>query len=640
MPHSKTWRSFCAARVAELRKEIGCTKLAGMKFAGFIALLLCAGLVVLGGSVAAENIVFPDEVTLNVKAPGYGARGDGVTDDTAALQKAFTDACGKKVVYLPNGTYLIKDTLRFHCLGPMIFGQSRDGVTIKLQDNAPGFDNPRQPKPVVLTMTLTKGISADQFFRKLKHFTIDTGRNRGAIGVRMYSNNEGILQHVRLVGNGVARTGIELGWMDQNGPMLIRDCMVDGFDTGISTGAWINSQTVSGVILTNCRTYGLEVAMQVFSCERVDIHMTPGTNSAVHAHFGCMLSLIDSTLTGNSTAGAIRNEGGNLFLRDIKTSGFGSGISGSNNTVVVSSASISEYSSGGTKKLFPDSRTNSLRLPVRQTPELPWEADTNQWLSVAAFGAKFGDNQDDTAAFQQAIEAAAAAGKTVVYIPTSTGGDPNWYNLNGTVTVHGSVRTIQGLNFSRVIGKGKFLVRDDVSHPVEFTGIYGFGGEPPEFENESAQPLIVRNSEGRVVASSAADVFVEDVAGTVRITHPKAHVWARQLNPESRGLNVANQGGTLWILGLKTENYGIKIDTTDGGRTELIGAHAYTGFGNGAKDSLFRIKDSTATFANVRAITFSAEGYTNMVTEIRAGETQTLPRGKGWSSWTLYSGAK
>jgi len=466
---------------------------------------------------------------------------------------------------------------------------------------------------------------------------VDTGDNPGAIGVRMYSNNEGILQQVRVKGNGAGRIGIDLGWMDQNGPMLVRDCIVDGFDTGIATTRWINSQTLCSVVLTNCRTYGLEVAMQVLTCENLDIHLTSIGKNAVFVRNGCMFSMINSVLRGAAGTGAINNDGGNLFLRAVTTTGFSSAVCDKAGAPVVPGPNITEYSSGGVKKLFEQSSDRSLGLPVKETPDLGWESDTNNWLSVADFGAKYGDNQDDTAAFQRAVDAAAAAGKTVVYIPTVSGRDPNWYNLDGTVTVYGSVKCIMGLSFSRVIGQGKFLLRSDMNHPVEFNGIYGFGGAPPYFQNDSVQPMIVRNSEGRVLANSSADVFLEDVAGSIEINNPKAHVWCRQLNPESSGINALNNGGTLWILGYKTENYGIKIDTLAGGRSELIGAHVYTGFGRGDKTTLFRIKDSSATFAGVREITFSGVGYTNSVTEVRGSDALTLPRGKTWGSWTLYS---
>ncbi|EEF26644.1 conserved hypothetical protein, partial [Ricinus communis] len=42
-------------------------------------------------------------------ARGFGAKGDGVSDDTAALQKAIDS---RRVVYLPLGLYVVNDTLR------------------------------------------------------------------------------------------------------------------------------------------------------------------------------------------------------------------------------------------------------------------------------------------------------------------------------------------------------------------------------------------------------------------------------------------------------------------------------------------------------------------------------------------------
>lgn len=49
----------------------------------------------------------------NVKDPAYGAKGDGVADDTSAIQAAI-DVCGAAgggVVYLPEGSYKISSTL-------------------------------------------------------------------------------------------------------------------------------------------------------------------------------------------------------------------------------------------------------------------------------------------------------------------------------------------------------------------------------------------------------------------------------------------------------------------------------------------------------------------------------------------------
>ncbi len=113
--------------------------------------LLCLALLMLlrGTNVAwAQGIVYPTSANvLNVK--DYGAIGDGKADDTLALQRALdAGGNGHRIIYLPTGTYLISDTLRWPAPAKHLVmqGQSREGSIICLRDEAPGFGDRNTPR--------------------------------------------------------------------------------------------------------------------------------------------------------------------------------------------------------------------------------------------------------------------------------------------------------------------------------------------------------------------------------------------------------------------------------------------------------------------------------------------------------------
>lgn len=71
------------------------------------------------GGGPGDDIPQPQELTGYLSAADYGAVGDGVTDDTPALEALFADAFEKKQpIYIPEGIYLIRRPLTI---------QERDG---------------------------------------------------------------------------------------------------------------------------------------------------------------------------------------------------------------------------------------------------------------------------------------------------------------------------------------------------------------------------------------------------------------------------------------------------------------------------------------------------------------------------------
>jgi len=119
-----------------------------------------------------------DMGAVNVK--DYGAKGDGKTDDTQALQRALNQK--NRFVYLPAGTYLVSDTLEWGKPQKRRFlqGAGRNQTVIRLQDRASGFENPDQPQPVVTTF---EGKSTGQAFRNaIYDLTVDVGSGNPGSG--------------------------------------------------------------------------------------------------------------------------------------------------------------------------------------------------------------------------------------------------------------------------------------------------------------------------------------------------------------------------------------------------------------------------------------------------------------------------
>lgn len=79
-----------------------------------------------------------DESTESLDVTTYGAAGDGVTDDTAAIQATIdaVEANGGGQVFLPVGTYLISDTLTIDTSNVALIGEVAGATVIKAADGA------------------------------------------------------------------------------------------------------------------------------------------------------------------------------------------------------------------------------------------------------------------------------------------------------------------------------------------------------------------------------------------------------------------------------------------------------------------------------------------------------------------------
>lgn len=567
----------------------------------------------ISATVPTTGVFFPSDAGV-INIMSYGAIPNDGVDDTAAIQRALNEnPSGNRIFYFPDGVYDVSNTLRYAGTEKrnILQGQSRDGTIIRLRDNA-GLNG---------SVIATGSPPAQRFRNSIRNLTINTGRgNPGASGISFIANNQGTLSDVTIISQDRQGTvGLDLG-IDENGPALIQNVRVAGFDIGIRTWNPTASLTLEHIQLENQNRYGWQNFNQtVFARDlqsRNEVttiwNMPDGRNS---------ITLLDSRFEGVGAAAnlpAIHNQRG-MYIRNLTTSGYNLSIlqddRGRGNPSQPSGYVGEWIARGEFATLFP-SPAHSLNLEIRDTPDVPWDQLTN-WVSPIAYGGLPDDGIDDTAAIQAAID----SGATTVYLPNGT------WDLNGTVELRANVQRFLGTEaFIRSNGQGVLQVGAGTSPTVVIERLEGLlaGNETFRVVHDSSRTLVLANilNLGGYTNTNrgSGDLFIEDVNGDPWV-FKNQNVWARQFNPERPGTRVINDGGQLWILGYKTEDEGTLVETINGGRTEVIGTYILNGsFGN---IPAFISNESSLSLISAGFTTFSNGSIPIGVREIRDGVTRT-----------------
>ncbi len=596
-----------------------------------------------------------------------GARGDGLADDTDALQTAFERAATAddhtRVVFLPAGTYRVTRTLVFRragltgvegaMVGPWVRGAGREATVIRRAGDAAGFDDPEKPRELLRCLSRPDGaqMNADFFDRTVVGLTLDTGAHRGAVGVKFYSNNTGLLQDVLIRGRGVC--GLDLGFNDQNGPLLVQDVEIDGFATGVKAGDIINSQTLSRLTVRNADV-GLDHEGQVLAVEGL---RTIGVALPVRVRPLAVLALADAELLRDGApagpAIALPGENAHVYVQRLTTRGYAPAISAvAGLGGDVAGPVVAEHATAAPLLLGTGIPAAGLGLRPPPEPAVPYPQRAEEWVCVNDFGAVAGDEEDDAPAFQAAVDEAARRGASHVYVLGGKSGDPNWYHLRRDVVVTGSVCRLMGFGHVRILGGAiddprypenlaKFVVAADSRAPrlVMFEHLQVFSPWP-SFGIEARDParvVVCRSTGGTPIVRRGATVFLSNCVGHL-YQEPGSTVWARQWNteggPGTVGVNTRNDGGRLWILGMKTEAKSTKVATLNGGRTEILGVLNYNCTGVGDDTPFFLVRDAVLSVAAYREVCFVGAWWPVTVRAETGGRTETLPR-QEWRTWTL-----
>jgi hypothetical protein len=557
-----------------------------------------------------ENVAWPaDAGVVDVTKPPYGAKGDGRTDDTDAINRALAENPDRgAIVYLPNGVYRIRDTLKWGKgeKYTSLIGQSEAGTVIRLDDQAPGFGDPRKPRPIVWT----GGDPAQRFGNEIAHLTLDSGAgNPGCSGAAFVANNQGAIHHVTVAsGDGQGLYGLHLGAAGENGPLLVRSVTVVGFDVGLAASSAINGHVVEDLTLRDQNLVGLRNHGQHLSVRRLS---SRNEVPAVELKGGVTV-LLDSKLEGTGAAKdqpAIRGAG-TFYLRNVSASGCARVLEGKEGL------KIDELASAEAVTCWDGPKT-ALRLPVQDLPPVFWEPP-EKWVSPLAYGGRPDDGKDDSDAIQQAVDSGAAT----VYLPRGQ------WRVGKPVVLRGRLRRLVGCRgfIDTVDGKRRdepLLRVGDGDGPLQIERLNGPWHGTKVLAAGTKRPVTVRHC-GNVSMDfgGGGDVYLDDVVNNpgANFTFKGGRVWAWQFNPEPEGVHVRNDGAQLWILGIKTESRGTLIETLNGGATELLGGIAYTSGGSGGVP-MFTVADSRFS-ATLGEVCWDDRYYRVIVREARGGETR------------------
>lgn len=206
-----------------------------------VSLLLAT---ILTGTVASAapsyyTVRLDDPRAVFVTRDRFGPVDDGITDATAALQKAIDavqETTGEGIVFVPEGRYRLTATL-YVWPGIRIIGYGARRPAFVLGDRTPGFDDPEKPRYMVLFAgrrprdgSEPPDANPGTFYSALSNVDLEIGGgNAGAVGVRARYAQHCFTSHVEF------RIGSGLAGVHQGGNVA-EDVRFIGGEYGIWTG--------------------------------------------------------------------------------------------------------------------------------------------------------------------------------------------------------------------------------------------------------------------------------------------------------------------------------------------------------------------------------------------------------------------
>ncbi len=540
-----------------------------------------------GSGARTNTYSYPQDAMVSVKS--FGAVGDGVTDDTAALNRALTDGRGDcradyyrrpKILYLPPGRYRVSGQLSFCGAEVSLRGAGPTQSVISLAPRTPAFNQKASLAVLYYPSAATSHAYGNISFRNfVSALGIDVGEgNDNAIGLDVVMNNVGAIEDVVVANeDGTAPTGINMthAW---NGPMLVKNVAVYGFKNGFVLGQQQYSSTFSHITTEGQSSTGFvdvggqsAAIEQMYSCNRVPAaHNSAAEVAIINSTFDC---------GAPNTAAYMGDAKSSQHLRNIRVRGYGMSLKDDSSTAPATrTGDIREYFTGtGTSAFGTHVATMPLDLPIEEAPT-PRDPKPSTWISLSA-----------TDPSRWSAQLASCTSSTAYLVA----GQYTVPKQTFTVNIPSCIHHMQFFNsgFNPPGGLINFVIAGKASDPpliMENTGT-NFA-----LVHNSPRTLVIRHYGGDYSSvPGTGTLFAEDFdVGAVQF-QPGQHVWVRQFDNEfaeapqgphcavatisttsclpPAGIKTKCNGCTLWVLGPKTEKGSTNFQLTAGAKMELYG---------------------------------------------------------------------
>ncbi|KAF2220187.1 pectate lyase superfamily protein-domain-containing protein [Elsinoe ampelina] len=443
------------------------------------------------------------QVFRNVK--DFGAKGDGVTDDTAALQAAISsgDRCGigcasstttPALVYFPPGTYAVSAPI-IDIYYTHIIGNPNCLPVIKALSNytlSPGAIGIIEADPYGAN-GLSYG-ATNVFWRLVRNIIIDMTDlppSQAATGIHWPTGQATSLQNIIFRMSDAPGTQHQGIFIESGSGGFVNDLVFYGGLNGVAFG---NQQfTMRNLTFYNAVTAISQIwdwgwtyqAITINNCS-VGLDMS---NGGPQAQTVGSINFIDSSISNTPVgiktarnADSLPEAAGSLIIENVQLNNVPVAVQGSDGTVLAGSSGVSTIAAWGQGHSYtpagptefqgtipPNNRPGTLqsgnRFYARSKPTYQ-NLPLSSFISARSLGAKGDGRSDDTIALNAAVTLAAVTNK-VLFL------DHGDYVITRTLYVPPNAKIV-GEAFSVILSSGSYF--NDVKNPRPVVQV-GFPGQ-------------------------------------------------------------------------------------------------------------------------------------------------------------------